>query len=364
MPISPTPPPLPRSALLTALAWVVMGLSALLLPISFISVLMVVAGHPGTKTVEPVGAFTVLVGPTMTLVAGIGLLRRQRWGWWILVLTLVAIIVSNVRTMIRVESGPSHYVSPSGVPTTVYKTSIPSLGPIIGGSALALGFLLTRRVRAECGVKAPHPLPAGPVPPVARDGGRGWRVGHEGRDMMYYEEKHDGAWRRVEVSGEMLLGRAHHVIYFRPPERWLEYPEWARHRREEIIARIKSEFREPDYEYAEDASAAAIAAAVGMARSITPPPPARRATQGMGALLLGVVLFLALAAGMGWLVQSGLGKGETWWPAKRASHSRTVARTAEPAMFWTALGLYTAIGVGSAGFAAWLGKEGIRLCRR
>jgi hypothetical protein len=67
--------------------------------------------------------------------------------------------------------------------------------------------------------------------------------------MMYYEEFHDGAWQRLDIDGEMLTGRAHHVIYFSCPETWQRYPEWARHRREEIMARIKSEFREPDYEY-------------------------------------------------------------------------------------------------------------------
>lgn len=78
---------------------------------------------------------------------------------------------------------------------------------------------------------------------------RGWRVGHRGRDVMYYEEFHDGQWRQIDLDGEMLVGRAHHVIYFASPEQWQHYPEWARDRRDEIIARIKSDFREPDYEY-------------------------------------------------------------------------------------------------------------------
>ena len=80
-----------------------------------------------------------------------------------------------------------------------------------------------------------------------------WRVGHRGRDMMFYEEKIGGKWEHIDLSGEMLIGRAHHVIYFAGAERWQTYPEWARHRRAEIIARIKSEFRAPDYEYQDDA---------------------------------------------------------------------------------------------------------------
>jgi hypothetical protein len=37
-------------------------------------------------------------------------------------------------------------------------------------------------------------------------------VGHDGRDSVYYEELHDGAWRRLAIDGEMLTGGAHHVI--------------------------------------------------------------------------------------------------------------------------------------------------------
>lgn len=81
------------------------------------------------------------------------------------------------------------------------------------------------------------------------NGTRGWRVGHSGRDQMYYEELLGGAWQRIAIDGEMLMGPAHHVIYFASPEKWQSYPEWARGRRDEIISRIKSEFAPPDYEY-------------------------------------------------------------------------------------------------------------------
>jgi hypothetical protein len=74
---------------------------------------------------------------------------------------------------------------------------------------------------------------------------RGWRVGHVGRDAMFYEEFRDGAWHRIEIDGEMLTGKAHHVIYFGS----IRFPEWASGRRDEIITRIKSEFHSPDYEY-------------------------------------------------------------------------------------------------------------------
>ncbi len=84
-------------------------------------------------------------------------------------------------------------------------------------------------------------------PTIPGNPAQGWRVGHEGRDAMFYEEKHGGSWRRVPIDGEMLTGRAHHVIYFKS----IRFPDWAEGRREEIIARIKSAFPEPDYEYDE-----------------------------------------------------------------------------------------------------------------
>jgi hypothetical protein len=83
--------------------------------------------------------------------------------------------------------------------------------------------------------------------------GNTWRPGHRGRDAMYYEERRNGIWERIEIDGEMLMsGEPHHTIFFRAAEDWLRYPDWAKDRRDEIIARIKSEFREPAYEYMGD----------------------------------------------------------------------------------------------------------------
>lgn len=49
----------------------------------------------------------------------------------------------------------------------------------------------------------------------------------------------------MPIDGEMLTGRAHHVIYLS----WLTFPDWAKGRETKIVERIKREFHEPDYEY-------------------------------------------------------------------------------------------------------------------
>ena len=193
-----------------------------------------------------------------------------------------------------------------------------------------------------------------------RDRARGWRVGHRGRDQMYYEELVAGRWERLEVDGEMLTGRAHHVIYFASPGRWAGYPAWARSRREEIVARIKMEFHPPDYEHYEESGTAASPP--------SPPPspvaPGRRRppcpAQGRGALLLVVVLLLGLAVMMGWMVARGIATAETWLPLKQASFRRMVTRAEEPATWGLAMGIYSALGAG----ALVLGLLGVRELRR
>lgn len=193
---------------------------------------------------------------------------------------------------------------------------------------------------------------------------RGWRVGHRGRDQMFYEEWHDGRWERMEIDGEMLTGRAHHVIYFTAPGHWGKFPAWAQGRRDEIIARIKSEFREPDYEYHEPGDTPPPATEPAPARApVAPTPSPKRPVQGMGALLLAIVLFAAVGAATTWMTVRGVSTGVTTLPLKRATLRRPVVRTQEPATYWLSMTIYAGISVGAIGATAWLMRERRRLRR-
>jgi hypothetical protein len=57
---------------------VILG-SAALTPISVVSFLMIVAGSHGTASATLLGFLNVVVVPPVTLIAGIGLLRRKAW---------------------------------------------------------------------------------------------------------------------------------------------------------------------------------------------------------------------------------------------------------------------------------------------
>ena len=166
---------------------------------------------------------------------------------------------------------------------------------------------------------------------------------------MYYEEWRDGAWHRLDIEGEMLTGRAHHAVYFASPERWLGYPAWARHRRDEIIARIKSELREPDYEYS---SSGGIPTAIATTTSTATATTQSRSRHRLGPLLA-VAILLALAGGMGWLVYDGVGTGETSFPSKSPSQRRSVLRADEPILFWVSIGLYATVALGAVGLVGW-----------
>jgi len=78
---------------------------------------------------------------------------------------------------------------------------------------------------------------------------RGWYVGREGRDSMYYAERFHDEWRRIEFDGEMLLGQHRHVIVLPSADGWQVMPSWARHRRTEIVQRVKQDCSESRYLY-------------------------------------------------------------------------------------------------------------------
>jgi hypothetical protein len=87
--------------------------------------------------------------------------------------------------------------------------------------------------------------------------------------------------------------------------------------------------------------------------------PSRRSQS--RALLVAIAIMLGIGGGLGWLVQRSLAKGETYFPAKRASQQRIVRRADEPATFWLSVGIYATLSTGALGLAAWGVREGLRL---
>ncbi len=345
-----------KRSLVVTLLGMLIGLGGLVLtPISVISLMMIIAGSYGTQTSDPLGFFLVIVAPPLTALAGLGFVLRWRWAWLYAFVACFVVLAWQGWELTRPPSPPpTTTYSPSGVRmTTIHsgpQVSIPAIAIATG----LLVLLVTPRVRRDFGMSRrenPPPLPAElPLKPGVRQ----WRVGHEGRDRMFYEEWRDGTWHRLAIDGEMLTGRAHHVIYFPTPETWATAPEWARERREEIVSRIKSEFREPDYEYQETAAAVVRASVVpGPAAAAAPAPlPPTTAAQ-RWALALVLVILLAFAGWMAWIVKDGIDKGEVRFFAGKGTMRRMVVREKEPVMFHVSVGLYAAVGAGTLGLFGW-----------
>lgn len=259
-------PPRRRSVIVTLLAWVVIVLSGLFIPISFISLLMIFVAKDGTSTFDPVGFFIVVLAPPLALIAGIGLLLRRAWGLYCVIALLGFIIVVQGWTMMTLQIGTKTYTSPSGVETTV-TTSGPNLSlPIMALSGLVIIWLLRPSVRAEFASSRKVNVP--PIPQMS-----------------------------------VPQGVAPPVAAPQPPR---------------VVA------------------------------APTSPAKQRMALVGFLAFLLGISIV------MGWLVTSGISSGETYFPAKRSSQQRSVVREQEPATFWMSIGVYSAIGLGSAGVGLWM----------
>ena len=295
--------------------------------------LLLAIGKPYANASTTAAAiFLLFVVPPATLLAGIGLLARWRWARWWMILLMAGLVALGVKGLVAADHEGS---------------AIPVAGIAIGG--LVLSGLLSGPVRREFGKTVPPHPPAPPA--VVENEELGWRVGHRGRDQMFYEEHHDGAWQRIEIDGEMLTGPAHHVIYFADEETWRFYPEWARHRRDEIIARVKSRFREPDYEYAGG----------GRAKVAQPDPvvtPVPHGPAGLskndGTILPALVFLLAIGSASLWFAWRGMETGETRLPMKHNPLRRTITRADDPALFWTSIGLAGGFGGGCVVLSAWM----------
>ena len=355
-----TKPPT-RSFAITAIAWLAIVLGGLGSIISVITAIMLAVGSYGTKNAGALDALITIAGPPLTFIAGIGLLRRKRIAWFTMIAVFIGLLAWQASEFFKPAALGRTFVDSNGVPTNFMdgpSYSTPLIAVCIG----ALAVLLSAKARAKfAATSAPvEEAKAAPTLPTRgdhdaaedRDISRGWRVGHRGRDQLIYEEHRDGRWQWIEVDGEMLTGRAHHVIYFASAENWQRYPEWARHRRDEIIARIKGQFREPHYEYSDGGTASALTVPAQFAPTSHGPSQPKAMTSGeFRAVLAFLAIFLGIAALMSWLVVTGLQRDATYWPAKRASQQRVIVRAKEPAMFWTSIGVYSGIGIGSFALA-------------
>jgi hypothetical protein len=76
---------------------------------------------------------------------------------------------------------------------------------------------------------------------------RKWKVRKGDNDTReYVEMDQSGAWRHVSFECEPYAKNVpRHALYIRKD--WKDYPDWAQLRKEEILERVKSVLKEPEY---------------------------------------------------------------------------------------------------------------------
>jgi hypothetical protein len=169
------PEPIRRSLMVTLLAWGMMLMGALGLPISGITALMLIAGSYGTANAGFLDSCVMVLGPLGVLTLGFGLLRRWRWALLGTVVLLAVIGVHQGWTLVCGPSETKTYTTESGVKVTETSAGPHAFALPIMGLCAGLGvWLLSRRVRAEF---------QGSRPGADQ---RIWRVGPEGRVQMFY----------------------------------------------------------------------------------------------------------------------------------------------------------------------------------
>ena len=81
----------------------------------------------------------------------------------------------------------------------------------------------------------------------AKEVSRGWRLRCLGAGSWTYEEKRGDSWSGFVMPELTDYREPPHHLEVMCTARWSEYPEWTQGRRDEILARIRSELKEPDY---------------------------------------------------------------------------------------------------------------------
>jgi hypothetical protein len=173
--------------------------------------LLLAIGKPyANASSDPLGTFLIFILPPGTLLTGIGFPLRHRWARWWMIVLMAGLVVLGTKGLPAPDVANPAYAPRPGPATDAMQRAVfmESAACVVTGGLVLLG-LFSRPVRREFSVVREAVPPA--LPPA--QGGE-WRVGHTGRDTMFYEENHHGGWQRIAIDGEMLTGRAHHVIYF------------------------------------------------------------------------------------------------------------------------------------------------------
>jgi hypothetical protein len=142
------------------------------------------------------------------------------------------LIVRKLCIMNKLYRNPGAWISAAiflGISYLFFR-SFPIIAAILFGSVIL--YISLRQVRSSWHLRK-----------------HGYRVRWYGRDSFYYEELEAGQIRRLMLDGYLMTRGPRHV-YFPDPKDWQQkMPDWARDRRDEILARVRDELGAKHFRY-------------------------------------------------------------------------------------------------------------------
>lgn len=137
------------SARLNALAWLLVAVGAILLPISFVSVLMATVPHYGDWSARVLGFISIVFGPIAVLAAGVGLLKRKRWAPPLTMGLSVLVLADNLVGMLQGPTLASSTMDAVGVIQTRLASDAAYSPVLMVLSFAVIALMLGKAVRHE-----------------------------------------------------------------------------------------------------------------------------------------------------------------------------------------------------------------------
>ena len=129
-------------------AWLVIVASGIVLPVSALAALMLLAGGDGSASAGLVDTFFMVLAPPLAFLSGIGVLRRNRIAWLVLIGLLVLTALHFAWAWATANPETTRERTASGVLVTTIGSNPSTNLPPLAACLLLLAPLLTRRARA------------------------------------------------------------------------------------------------------------------------------------------------------------------------------------------------------------------------
>ncbi len=159
LPLNRVPPRPQRTWFTTVVGALVILLGGLGSVFSLFALLLAI-GKPYASATDPLGIFLIFILPPGTMLAGIGLVLRQRWARWWMILLMAALVALGTKGLVApTYNNPAYAPVPGPTADAVRRADVVQSFVCIAVAGLVLVGLFAPAVRREFSSAAPDTLP-------------------------------------------------------------------------------------------------------------------------------------------------------------------------------------------------------------